>query len=50
MALPDSQVELFDNTGIHPVHYTETDHYQLTRRFLEDPQRMLRYLLEEYND
>lgn len=50
MALPGSRVELFDETGIHPVHYTETEHYRLTRRFLEDPQRMLHYLLEEDND
>ncbi len=50
MALPGSRVELFDETGIRPVHYTETEHYRLTRRFLEDPQRMLHYLLEEDND
>ena len=27
------------------VEYRETEHYQLTRRFLENPERMLHYLL-----
>ena len=28
------------------AEYRETEHYQLTRRFLENPERMLHYLLE----
>lgn len=31
--------------GVRPVEYRETEHYQLTKRFLDDPERMLRYLL-----
>jgi predicted ATPase len=28
-----------------PVAYRETEHYRLTRSFLESPERMLRHLL-----
>ena len=27
--------------------YKETEHYQLTKQFLDAPERMLRYLLED---
>ena len=44
MAYPGARIYLLDEAGIRPVRYEETEHYQLTRRFLEDPDRMLRYL------
>ncbi len=47
MAYPGAQIFQLDEDGIHEVGYRETEHYQLTRRFLENPERMLRYLLEE---
>lgn len=47
MAYPGASILLFSEEGICPVAYRETEHYQLTRRFLEDPDRMLRYLLSE---
>ena len=46
MAFPGAEILQFSEEGIHPVPYRETEHYQVTRRFLEDPERMLRYLLE----
>lgn len=46
MAFPGAQLYQLGEDSIHPVAYQETEHYQLTRRFLEDPERMLRYLLE----
>lgn len=46
MAFPGARLYQLGEDGIHPVAYRETEHYQLTRRFLEDPERMLRYLLE----
>ena len=46
MAFPGARLYQLGEDGIHPVAYQETEHYQLTRRFLEDPERMLRYLLE----
>lgn len=47
MAYPGGEVLELSGAGIHSVDYRETDHYQLTRRFLENPERMLHYLLEE---
>lgn len=47
MAYPGARIYLLDGEGIRQVDYRETEHYQLTRRFLEDPDRMLRYLLKE---
>lgn len=47
MAYPGAAVYELTEDGICQVDYRETEHYQLTRRFLENPERMLRYLLEE---
>lgn len=47
MAYPGAEIFQFSEEGIQAVDYRETEHYQVTRRFLEDPERMLRYLLEE---
>lgn len=46
MAYPGARIYELREDGIHPTMYQETEHYQLTRRFLENPERMLRYLLE----
>lgn len=46
MALPGAEILQFSQEGVEPVSYRDTEHYQITRRFLEDPDRMLRYLLE----
>ena len=45
MSLPGAEILQFSQEGIAPVSYRDTEHYQVTRRFLEDPERMLRYLL-----
>ena len=34
-------------TGIHKVKYSETEHYKITKQFLDDPERMLRYLFRD---
>lgn len=47
MAYPGADILQFSENGIQSVPYKETEHYQVTRRFLEDPGRMLRYLLDE---
>lgn len=47
MAYPGAQILQFSEDGIRSVNYRETEHYQVTRRFLEDPERMLSYLLED---
>lgn len=47
MAYPGAQVYELTEDGIRAADYRETEHYRLTRRFLENPEKMLRYLLEE---
>ena len=47
MAYPGAEILEFSEDGIRSVDYRETEHYQITRRFLDDPERMLRYLLGE---
>lgn len=48
MAFPGAEVLEFSETGIRAVSYQETDHYQITRQFLENPEKMLHYLLENH--
>ena len=45
MAFPGAEVLWLSERGIEPVEYRETEHYQVTKRFLSDPERMLRHLL-----
>ena len=47
MAFPNAEIYQFSKDGIESVHYKETEHYQVTRRFLENPDKMLKYLLED---
>jgi predicted ATPase len=47
MAYPGADVYELTEEGIRLVDYRETEHYQLTRRFLENPEKMLHYLLDE---
>ena len=47
MAYPDAHIWQLSADGIESVSYEETEHYQLTRRFLENPRRYLEYLLED---
>ncbi len=47
MAFPQARIYELSGEGIRAVEYRETEHYQLTKRFLDDPERMLRYLLED---
>lgn len=44
MAFPDAQILHFDETGIHEVRYEETEHYKLTKMFLDCPERMLKHM------
>ena len=47
MAFPGSTIYLIDEEGLHLTPYEQTPHYQLTRSFLENPERMLGYLFQE---
>ena len=47
MAYPEAEIFWLDDMGMHPISYRETEHYVITRRFLENPQRMLDILLKD---
>ena len=45
LAYPDATILVLDDDGIRPVPYEETEHYFLTRRFLNDYKGMLEQVL-----
>ena len=47
MAFPDADILEFSQDGIKKVDYRETEHYQITKRFLDNPEKMLHYLLDD---
>ena len=47
MAFPDADVLQITESGVERVPFRETEHYQVTKMFLDDPERMLHYLLAE---
>ncbi|PAS91421.1 MAG: AAA family ATPase [Candidatus Dactylopiibacterium carminicum] len=47
LAYPGARIYQFDDSGIHEVAYEETEHYAITRDFLNHHQRRLEQLLEE---
>ena len=47
MAFPHADVLEFSAEGIQKVDYRNTEHYQVTKRFLDNPEVMLNYLLSE---
>jgi predicted ATPase len=47
MAYPNAELYELSDTGINSVDYRQTDHYLLTREFLEHPEKMLHILFEK---
>ena len=47
ITLPESDIIQFSDNGLEHVKYQKTEHYQVTKDFLTNPERMLRILLEE---
>lgn len=47
MAYPDARIYLADERGLTLTEYKKTEHYLLTRDFLNKPEKMLSYLFEE---
>ena len=45
MAYPHATILRFDEAGVEPVRYEETEHYRVTKAFLDCPARMLRELI-----
>lgn len=46
MAFPNALIYEITEDGIKKINYKDTEHYQITRRFLENPERMLKYLFQ----
>jgi predicted ATPase len=47
MAYPHSYIYLLTEKGIKRVNYEDTDHYRITRDFLNRHEKMMHYLLSE---
>ena len=47
MAYSQGEILLLGEEPIHPVGYRETEHYQITKSFLDNPERMLRILFQQ---
>lgn len=50
MAYPDALIYQFSENGIAPIAYEDTEHFTITKEFLNKPDKMLRYLFEENED
>ncbi len=46
MAFPGADVLEFSKNGIKKTNYQETEHFQITKSFLNNPDKMLEYLLD----
>ncbi|AJS58106.1 AAA family ATPase [Paenibacillus sp. IHBB 10380] len=47
LGFPDAQILSFDHSPIREIQYEETEHYQITRRFLENKKRYLNELFDD---
>lgn len=46
MAFPNAEILEFSSDGIKRVAYQETEHFKITKRFLDNPEKMLHYLFK----
>lgn len=44
MAFPNAEIFEFSENGIKKANYQDTEHYTVTKNFLSNPERMLKYL------
>ena len=47
MSYPEAQIFQFSADGVNAIDYKETEHYRVTLRFLESPERMHRHLFDD---
>jgi hypothetical protein len=47
MAYPDALIYQISDDGIGQIEYNDTEHYQVTKTFLANPDRMLRELFQD---
>ena len=45
MAYPNAEILMFSKKGIEKTEYTDTEHYKITKEFLDAPERFFKYLL-----
>jgi len=50
MAYPDALIYEFSESGLRTVEYHDTEHYRVTRAFLNRPEQMLQHLLKDDQD
>lgn len=50
LAYPNAKILVLDQNGYKPVAYEETEHYQVMRRFLNDPEGALKTVFAESGD
>lgn len=50
LAYPNARILLLDQHGYAPVKYEDTDHYQLTRRFLNHPDEVLKTIFADSSE
>jgi len=46
MAYPGAEVLYLTDGGIRSVSYEDTEHYQITKSFLNAPEKMCRYMFD----
>lgn len=46
MAYPNAKIYEIQSNGIFDIHYKDTEHYKVTKAFLNNPERALKYLFE----
>ena len=47
MAYPNAEILQFTEGGIDKVSYRETEHYKITKQFIDTPERMIKFLLND---
>ncbi len=47
MAFPNAEIFEFCENGVRKTNYKDTEHFKITKQFLNDPERMLHYLLDK---
>ena len=47
MTFPNAEILEFSENGMKSVNYQDTNHFQISRRFLDNPEKMLHYLLND---
>ena len=47
LSIPGATIYELSEEGIRTTDWRDTEHYRVTRAYLEAPERMLRYLLED---